>query len=79
MDQRTVALDLVGEERGEGARCVAGDCDVEGRVGGGLRGGGEDLRRGIGEGLRVVEEGEGVDVVLGEGMGAGDGEGPRIL
>lgn len=41
-----------------------------------MRGGGEDLRGGLGEGLSVVEEGEGVDVVLGEGVGAGDGEGP---
>ena len=41
-----------------------------------MRSGRENLCGGVGKSMGVVEEGEGVDDVVGEGMGTGDGEGP---
>ena len=78
MDERAVALDLAGEEGLEGARGFGGDLEVERCVGLWLRGGGEDLRGGAGEAVGVVEESEGVDRLVREGVGASDGEGPSI-
>lgn len=79
VDEGAVALDLAVELGLEGVGRVVGDFDVErGARGLLLRRGGERGGRALGEDLCVVEEGEGVDVVLGERVRAGDGEGPGI-
>ena len=76
VDQSTITLDLTVEEGLERLGHARGDLDIERRVGGGLRGGGEVLRGSLGKGVGMVKEGEGVNGVLGEGVRTGYGEGP---